>query len=192
MLFTFLFSQKLPNHSEKILIKKNTFSIDFDWRSNESGFYYQHYDLAKSFKLNNNWSTAFNFRLIGRVEDGNLIWNERRPHVSLQKRLNKKNIRWTLRTRQELRLRDDKDPVTRNRFRIFAKSNKLLGKFRPYLGNEFFFDFEKKSYNKNWLVFGFDLTESSQYAPTIYYKLISDLVDGKWTSTYTLIFKVTI
>ena len=150
MLFTFLFSQKLPNHSEKILIRKNTFSIDFDWRSNESGFYYQHYDLAKSFKLKNNWSTAFNFRLIGRVKDGNLIWNERRPHVSLQKRLNKKNIRWTLRTRQELRLRDDKDPITRNRFRIFAKSNKLIGKFRPYLGNEFFFDFEKKSYNKNW------------------------------------------
>ena len=77
MLFTFLFAQKLPNHSEKILIKKNTFSIDFDWRSNKSGFYYQHYDLAKSFKLKNNWSTAFNFRLIGRVKDGNLIWNER-------------------------------------------------------------------------------------------------------------------
>ena len=127
-----------------------------------------------------------------RVKDGNLIWNERRPHVSLQKRLNKKNIRWTLRTRQELRLRDDKDPITRNRFRIFANSNKIIGKFRPYLGNEFFFDFEKKSYNKNWLVFGFDLTESNQYAPTIYYKYISDLVNGKWTSTYTLIFKVTI
>ena len=186
-----VFSQKLPNHSEKILIKRNTLSIDFDWRSNESGFYYQHYDFAKRIKFNNDWSTFFNYRIIGRVQDGSLSWVENRPHISIQKNISNEAIKWTLRSRQEFRFRKEKDLILRNRFRLMVKSNKHIVKIKPYIGNEFFYDIEKNKYNKNWLVLGFDLTKS-QYAPTVYYKYISDLIDGKWISSYTLVFRITI
>ena len=60
------------------------------------------------------------------------------------------------------------------------------------MGNEFFYDMEKNEYNKNWFVFGFDLLKKDKIAPTVYYKLISDYVDGKWIYTYTMVFQFTI
>jgi len=185
-------SQKLPNHSEKILIKRNTISIDFDWRSNESGFYYQHYDFAKGIKLDNDWSASFSYRIIGKVQDGGLSWLENRPHISIKKTIPSEKIKWILKSKQEFRFRKEKDLIMRNRFHLMLKSNKQIVKIKPYVGNEFFYDLEKNKYNKNWLVLGFDLTSSNQYAPTVYYKFISDLIDGKWISTYTLVFKITI
>ena len=41
-------------------------------------------------------------------------------------------------------------------------------------------------------VFGFDLSKKDKIAPTVYYKLISDYVDGKWIYTYTMVFQFTI
>ena len=51
---------------------------------------------------------------------------------------------------------------------------------------------EKNEYNKNWFVFGFDLSKKDKIAPTVYYKHISDYVDGKWINTYTMVFQFTI
>ena len=63
---------------------------------------------------------------------------------------------------------------------------------RPNVGNEFFYDMESNDYNKNWFVVGFDLSKVDFSSPTIYYKHISDYIDGKWVFTYTMVFKITI
>ena len=49
-----------------------------------------------------------------------------------------------------------------------------------------------KKFNNNWVMVGFDLTKSKIGLPSIYYKYVTDLVDGKWVSTYMMVFKVTI
>ena len=51
---------------------------------------------------------------------------------------------------------------------------------------------ESNDYNKNWFVVGFDLSKVDFSSPTIYYKHISDYIDGKWVFTYTMVFKITI
>ena len=80
----------------------------------------------------------------------------------------------------------------RNRFRITAKSNIRFKSIKPYIGNEFFYDFEKKSYNKNWLMVGIDLQENRYGVPSIYYKYVTDFEDNKWVPSYSLVFKITL
>ena len=71
----------------------------------------------------------------------------------------------------------------RNRFRITAKSNIRFKSIKPYIGNEFFYDFEKKSYNKNWLMVGIDLQKKRYGVPSIYYKYVTDF-DWKTSNLY--------
>ena len=80
----------------------------------------------------------------------------------------------------------------RNRFRITAKSNIRFKSIKPYIGNEFFYDFEKKSYNKNWVMVGIDLQENRYGVPSIYYKYVTDFEDNKWVPSYSLVFKITL
>ena len=117
---------------------------------------------------------------------------EKRPKALIQKTLKSNKLKWAVRSLQEYRIRKGKDDALRNRVRVMAKSNTNWNGLTPFMGNEFFYDMEKNEYNKNWFVLGFDLSKNSNIAPTIYYKHISDYVDGKWMSTYTMVFKFTI
>ena len=117
---------------------------------------------------------------------------EKRPKALIQKTLKSNKLKWAVRSLQEYRIRKGKDDALRNRIRVMAKSNTNWNGLTPFMGNEFFYDMEKNEYNKNWFVLGFDLSKKSNIAPTIYYKHISDYVDHKWMSTYTMVFKFTI
>ena len=54
------------------------------------------------------------------------------------------------------------------------------------------YDFEKKSYNKNWVMVGIDLQENRYGVPSIYYKYVTDFEDNKWVPSYSLVFKITL
>ena len=189
-----LFSQGL-NHSEKIVIKRNALGLklsgEIDYRTNETGLYHRHYDLGTAFSLGETWTANIQFRSVYRMKDGQ--WKlEKRPHGQIQKTLNTDAVKWTIKSRQEYRIRVGQSNAMRNRFRIMGKSNRAWKNLKPYIANEFFYDMDKKKYNKNWVMVGFDLTKSKIGLPSIYYKYVTDLVDGKWVSTYMMVFKVTI
>ena len=191
-----LFGQTLINRSEKITIKRKMYNfnsyIDFDFRTtNERGFYYRHSDFGVNIPLTKTWLTSFQYRNIYTQSKGS--WKlEKRPKALIQKTINTRTLKWSVRSLQEYRIRDSKDDALRNRVRVMAKSNTNWNGLKLFAGNEFFYDMEKKEYNKNWLVVGFDLSKVGFTAPTIYYKHISDYVNGKWIFSYTMVFKVTI
>ena len=191
-----LFGQTLINRSEKITIKRKMYNfnsyIDFDFRTtNERGFYYRHSDFGVNIPLTKTWLTSFQYRNIYTQSKGS--WKlEKRPKALIQKTINTRTLKWSVRSLQEYRIRDSKDDALRNRVRVMAKSNTNWNGLKLFTGNEFFYDMEKNEYNKNWLVVGFDLSKVGFTAPTIYYKHISDYVNGKWIYSYTMVFKVTI
>ena len=191
-----LFGQTLINRSEKITIKRKMYNfnsyIDFDFRTtNERGFYYRHRDFGVNIPLTKTWLTSFQYRNIYTQSKGS--WKlEKRPKALIQKTINTRTLKWSVRSLQEYRIRDSKDDALRNRVRVMAKSNTNWNGLKLFAGNEFFYDMEKNEYNKNWLVVGFDLSKVGFTAPTIYYKHISDYVNGKWIFSYTMVFKVTI
>tara|TARA_Y100000741_G_scaffold54823_1_gene37807 strand:+ start:6515 stop:7129 length:615 start_codon:yes stop_codon:yes gene_type:complete len=191
-----IFSQHTLNRSEKITIKRKINSVglysDLDFRTTDKrGLYYRHLEFGATIPLGKTWSTSLQYRSI--YTNNGSIWKlEKRPKALIQKTLKSNKLKWAVRSLQEYRIRKGKDDALRNRVRVMAKSNTNWNGLTPFMGNEFFYDMEKNEYNKNWFVLGFDLSKKSNIAPTIYYKHISDYVDGKWMSTYTMVFKFTI
>ncbi len=80
--------------------------------------------------------------------------------------------------------------VTRNRSRIKIKSGRKFLKVKPFISNEFFYDFDKGEYNKNRVNVGVDLPEINKITSSIYYKLTADLDDDEWINTSSLVLKI--
>ena len=189
-----LFSQGI-NHSQKLVIRKSPFGLnissEIDFRTNEEGLHHRHFDFGLRFPIGKTWLTSVQYRSVYRKNENE--WSlEKRPLAQIQKTINSDKIKWSIKSRQELRIRDGRDNSMRNRFRITAKSNIRFKSIKPYIGNEFFYDFEKKSYNKNWLMVGIDLQENRYGVPSIYYKYVTDFEDNKWVPSYSLVFKITL
>ena len=184
------------DHSEKIVIKKTILGLNLsgetDYRTDKTGLFYRHYDFGLTFPLAKTWSAAIQYRNIYVQKDGEWVL-EKRPHAQIQKTINTDLIKWTIKSRQEYRIRDGRDDALRNRIRIKGKSNKTFYKLKPYFGNEFFYDMEKNSYNKNRVTFGFDFPKGKLGTPTIYYKYDTSLTDEKWSPSFTgLVFQITL
>ena len=191
-----IFGQETLNRSEKITVKRKLGTVgvysDIDFRTTDKrGLYYRHLEGGITIPIGKTWSTSLQYRSIY-TNNGSLWKIEKRPKALIQKRFNSNNIKWAVRSLQEYRIRKGKDDALRNRVRVMAKSNTNWNGLTPFMGNEFFYDMEKNEYNKNWFVLGFDLSKKNNIAPSVYYKHISDNVDGEWVYTYTMVFKFTI
>ena len=195
LIFPFCLLSQSINHSEKLAIKKKVLGLnlkgEIDLRTNESGPFHRHYDAGFSLPFLDTWSLSIQYRSVFRKKDGQ--WDlEKRPHATIEKVIVSNKIKWSLKSRQEYRIRKNRDDALRNRIRIMAKSQYRFFNLKPYIGNEFFYDMEKNEYNKNWTVFGFDLNKKSFGTPSIYYKYVLDLIDNRWQSTYMLVFKLSL
>tara|TARA_B100001250_G_C19655078_1_gene724465 strand:- start:91 stop:711 length:621 start_codon:yes stop_codon:yes gene_type:complete len=195
-LFLFPLFGQISDHSEKIAIKRKTFGLnlfgEIDYRTNKTGLFYRHHDFGITFPVSKTWSVAIQYRNIFTQKDGGWVL-EKRPHAQIQKTINTQPVKWSIKSRQEYRIRDGRNDAMRNRFRIKGKSNKSFFYANPHFGNEFFYDMEKKSYNKNRFTFGFDFPKGKLGIPTIYYKYDISLSDDKWVSSFSgLTFQLTL
>ena len=133
------------NHSEKIVIKKNLLGLNLsgetDYRTNKTGWFYRHNDFGVTFLLAKTWSAAIQYRNVYVQKDGAWVLEDR-PHAQIQKSITTDLIKWTIKSRQEYRIRNGRDEAMRNRIRIKGISNKTFYNLKPYFGNEFFYDME--------------------------------------------------
>ena len=68
------------------------------------------------------------------------------------------------------------------------KSNKQVFKLKPFIANEFFYDFDSDKYNKNWLSVGFDFPKTKFGKFSTYYRHMTDLeIDNNWVSSYNIV-----
>jgi hypothetical protein len=131
--------------------------------------------------------------LIQKFDDNANKWKlEKRPHISLKKSFNFKLVKILLIDRQEYRFKFDGNRSLRNRFKITLKSNKIfLSYFKPFIANEFFYDFDKNKYNKNWLFIGIDLPRIKFGKYGVYYKYVTNMDNyNNWTADYSIVLKV--
>ena len=171
-----IYTQQLLNRSEKVTIKRklSNFSVygDIDFRTtNDRGLYYRHFETGTIIPIGKTWSASLQYRNIY-TKSGEKWKLEKRPKAQIQKTINTQQLKWSVRSLQEYRIRTGKKDALRNRVRVMAKSNQNWNGLKPFVGNEFFYDMEKNEYNKNWIVVGFDLSKTGLTAPTIYYKHI--------------------
>lgn len=145
------------------------------------------YDIGLQYPFSNGWSIAANYRILNKKSDSD--WNtEKRPYVDLKKKFNLDLVNFSVRTRQEYRIREGKNDSWRNRIQFAIKSNKEFVKTTPYIENESFYNFDSKKYDKNRVTAGIYLPKLYNIKPKLGYRLTSDKQDdGKWETKPSLI-----
>jgi hypothetical protein len=83
-----------------------------------------------------------------------------------------------------------KKDSTRNRSRIKMQSNHLYFNTKPFISNEFFYDYSKKKYNKNRIDIGVNFILPNKLKSSLYYKIILDRVDNNWSPVSSFVYKV--
>ncbi len=180
-------------------VKEATLSAGTDYRHDGTDIFHRHYDVGAGFSLpffGEGWSVRVNYRSVYKKSDEGNWELEKRPHGQIQKIFKTSaikwlpEIKWGIRTRQEGRFKENGTHVTRNRSRIKIKSGRKFLKVKPFISNEFFYDFDKGEYNKNRVNVGVDLPEINKTTSSIYYKLTADLDDDEWVNTSSVVLKI--
>lgn len=181
--------------SGKIVLKKkftdfSTF-LKTDYRYDEDGLYYRHYDFGVKIPFAQGWSTSLSYRSTYKFKTKHKKWAlEKRPHITLEKTFNNEFIKTKIRTRQEYRYKSDGTQSTRNRFMVMLKSNKEFFWLKPFIGNEIAYDMDEEKYNKNWLSGGVEFPKTKFGKYSLYYRHITDLEEHNiWSSDYSVVFK---
>ncbi|MCH7613656.1 MAG: DUF2490 domain-containing protein [Candidatus Marinimicrobia bacterium] len=163
-----------------------TLSVESDFRSFNMGeqLKYYHGDIGISFPLIANVKLSINFREVFELK--NETWKqEHRPHGTLSTKMKLGKLDISARTRFEYRMKQDKNPVIRNREMITVKFGKGFTplKLVPYAADEIFYDFEESELNRNRFYVGFEIKSISFMKAIVYYLQQNDLKDDEWKPT---------
>ena len=113
------------NHQDKLVIKRklrqSTVTVDFDGRTNETGFFHKHLDIGIHYSFKPTWKVGLKYRAQYRTKENE--WHlEQRPQGELIKGVNSQKLKWEFRTRMDYRIREGKNDEMRNRSRIQLKA----------------------------------------------------------------------
>jgi len=179
-------------HAEKFNRKisdKVSIALEQDLRS-ESSLYYVHSDFGFKYKIGTRWAFNINFREVFENKKG--VWvSEHRPHGTVSTNRNFGALNVSARSRIEYRIKQDKDPVFRNRDMVTIKFGQGFTalKIIPYIADEIFYDLENKKLNRNRAYVGITIKSVPYLSPTVYLMNQSDFKENRWNSFLILGFK---
>lgn len=182
-------------HAEKFqkhINEKTSLSLEQDFRMGEnmSELLYVHADFGINRKLGNGFSINVNFREVFEQKGDNLT-REHRPHGQIAWKGKFGLIGISSRSRLEYRMKQDKDPVFRNRDMVSIKFGKGFTSLKlvPYVADEIFYDMEESELNRNRLYIGAEIGSLKSIKPTIYFLIQSGLKNNEWSQIGILGFK---
>ena len=179
-------------HAEKFNRKisdKLSIALEQDLRS-ESSLYYVHSDFGFKYKIGTRWAFNMNFREVFESKGG--VWvSEHRPHGTVSTNRNFGALNVSARSRIEYRIKQDKDPVFRNRDMVTIKFGQGFTalKIIPYIADEIFYDLENEKLNRNRAYVGITIKSVPYLSPTVYLMKQSDFKEHRWNSFLILGFK---
>jgi len=176
-------------HAEKFQKKineKTSLSLEQDFRSFNMGeqLKYYHGDIGISFPLIANFKLSVNFREVFEWK-GDTWKQEHRPHGTVSTKMKFGPLGVSARSRFEYRMKQDKDPVIRNRDLVSIKFGKGFTplKLVPYIADEIFYDLEESELNRNRFYVGCEIKSISFMKTAIYFLQQNDLKNEAWEVT---------
>ncbi len=166
-----------------------TLSMESDFRSFNMGeqLKYYHGDIGISFPLIANIKLSVNFREV--FEWKSETWKqEHRPHGTLSAKMKFWILGISARSRFEYRMKQDNDPVFRNRDMVTVNLGRefTLLKLVPYMADEIFYDFEESELNRNRFYVGVEINSISFMKVKIYHLIQDDWKNNGWEQTYVI------
>jgi len=166
-----------------------TLSMEGDYRSINLGeqLKYYHGDIGISFPILANFKLSLNIREVFELK-GDTWKQEYRPHGTISTKMKLGLFGVSARTRFEYRMKQDKDPVIRNRDMIFIKFGKGFTPLNlvPYFADEIFYDMEESELNRNRLFVGMEIKCISFMKVKIYHLIQDDWKNNSWEQTYVV------
>ncbi len=162
-----------------------TLSMEGDFRSFNLAeqLKYYHGDIGISFQVLSNFMLSVNFR---EVFEWKGVWKqEHRPHGTVSTKMQFGSLGISARSRFEYRMKQDKDPVIRNRDLVSIKFGKEFTplKLVPYIADEIFYDMEESELNRNRFYVGMEIKCISFVKTVIYFLQQKDLKNEAWEPT---------
>ncbi len=162
-----------------------TLSMEGDFRSFNLAeqLKYYHGDIGISFQVLSNFMLSVNFR---EVFEWKGVWKqEHRPHGTVSTKMQFGSLGISARSRFEYRMKQDKDPVIRNRNLVSIKFGKEFTplKLVPYIADEIFYDMEESELNRNRFYVGMEIKCISFVKTVIYFLQQKDLKNEAWEPT---------
>ncbi|MBC8323872.1 MAG: DUF2490 domain-containing protein [Candidatus Marinimicrobia bacterium] len=163
-----------------------TLSMESDFRSFNLGeqLKYYHGDIGISFPLIANFKLGLNIREVFELKDD--TWKqEHRPHGTVSTKMQFGSLNVSARSRFEYRMKQDKDPVIRNRDMVSLKFGKGFTplKLVPYIADEIFYDMEESELNRNRFYVGCEIKSILFMKTAIYFLQQKDLKNEAWEPT---------
>ncbi len=176
-------------HAEKFQKKineKTSIALEQDFRmgNNASELIYVHADFGIKRKLTKSFSVNLNFREVFE-QKGDVLTREHRPHGQLAWKGKSGPFALSSRARLEYRMKQDKDPVIRNRDLVSIKIGKGFTplKLVPYIADEIFYDMEESELNRNRFYIGCEIQSISIIKTALYFLQQKDLKNDVWEPT---------
>lgn len=170
----------------KPLNDKYTLSMEGDLRSQNMGeeLKYFHGDAGISFPLVSKLKLSVNFREVFEWKGDSWV-QEHRPHGTISTKFDFGLLGVSARSRFEYRMKQDKDPVIRNRDMVSIKIGKGFTplKLVPYIADEIFYDMEESELNRNRLSVGIEIKCFQFVKTAVYFLQQNDLKNDDWEST---------
>jgi hypothetical protein len=182
-------------HAEKFQKKindKTSLALEQDFRlgNNASELRYVHADFGIKHQLTKVFFVSLNFREVFE-QKGDKLTREHRPHgqIAWKGKIGLYSI--SSRARLEYRMKQDKDPVFRNRDMISIKFDKGFTplKLIPYMADEIFYDLEESELNRNRFYIGAEIGSIKMIKPVMYFLIQSGYTDEEWSHIGILGFK---
>ncbi len=161
-------------------------SVESDFRSTNMGdqLKYCHGDIGVSFPINSKIKMSINLREV--FEWNGETWKqEHRPHGTLSTNMKLGSMSISARSRFEYRIKQDNDPVIRNRDMVSINFGKGLTPLNlvPYFANEIFYDMEERKLNRNRLYIGVEIKRIQFVKTAIYFLQQNDIKNNEWKPT---------
>ncbi|MBN1552139.1 DUF2490 domain-containing protein [bacterium] len=148
---------------------------------------YQHTEIQTTWAIMKFFDLGLNYRHIYTLS-GESWAEENRPMIDGTLKFKSKSFGVSDRNRFEYRVRKDKDEAWRYRNKITLSCVRLIEKNRiePYIANEFYYDFDADSFNKNRIYAGAKIQLSKAVQGDLYYLLESTEKNDVWTDVHVL------
>ena len=114
---------------------------------------------------------------------------ENRPYIQLEKKFrNDHDMVWTLRTRHELRHRNNKS-TQRNRLRVKVRLPYTVFNAKPYISNEYYYDVTEHQLSQARIDIGLTFPQFKRMTPTLSYKVTAKQKD-KWETSSAFVLGI--
>ena len=184
---------------QRAINERVTSSAELAFKPAGHDMVYRHFDIGVQMPALESWRFSIHFRGIDRLSDTRQWWREKRFYVQAEKVISGAQTNrlplfgLKIRSRLESRWRDSKEHAYRYRLRLNVKlKRQLLGRLKPFVSNEFYYDLKNDEYNVNRFDIGIDFGKLRKLKHRLYVKFKSKRKDSRWRTETSLVYKLDI